>query len=87
MTLPLRSTRKHSENAFPRPLCTSLGWTVEAHLRQGYGLRETALTHDDALIGGFIVAFLRAALMWFLWIAPDLAMYFATGLIRLPPVF
>jgi hypothetical protein len=60
---------------------------VEAHLRQGYGLRETALTHDDALIGGFIVAFLRAALMWFLWIAPDLTMYFATGLIRLPPVF
>src|SRR5258708_16276442 len=23
MTLPLRSTRKHSENAFPRPLCAS----------------------------------------------------------------
>jgi hypothetical protein len=37
------------------------------------------LTHDDALIGGLIVAFLLAALMWFLWIAPDLAMYFATG--------
>jgi|GraSoiStandDraft_14_1057315.scaffolds.fasta_scaffold832521_1 hypothetical protein len=45
------------------------------------------LTHEDALIGGFIVAFLLAALIWFLWIAPDLAMYFATGLIRLPPVF
>ena len=45
------------------------------------------LTHDHALIGGFIVAFLLAALMWFLSIAPDLAMYFATGLIRLPPVF
>jgi hypothetical protein len=24
-------------------------------------------------MGGFIVAFLLAALMWFLWIAPDLA--------------
>jgi hypothetical protein len=45
------------------------------------------LTHDRALIGGFIVALLLAALMWFLWIAPDLARYFATGLIRLPPVF
>jgi hypothetical protein len=38
-------------------------------------------------IGAGIVAFLLAALIWFLWIAPDLAMYFATGLIRLPPVF
>ena len=45
------------------------------------------LTHDYASIGGFIVAFLLAALIWFLWFAPDLAMYFATGLIRLPPVF
>jgi hypothetical protein len=45
------------------------------------------LTHDDALIGGLIVVFLLAALIWFLWIAPDLAMYFAIGLIRLPPVF
>jgi hypothetical protein len=45
------------------------------------------LTQDDALIGGFIVALLLAALIWFLWIAPDLAMYFGTGLIRLPPVF
>jgi hypothetical protein len=45
------------------------------------------LTQDDALIGGFIVAFLLAALMWFLWIAPGLAMYFASGLIRLPPLF
>jgi hypothetical protein len=34
-----------------------------------------------------IVAFLLAALMWFLWIAPDLTMYFANDLIRLPPVF
>jgi hypothetical protein len=45
------------------------------------------LTHDHALIGGFIVAFLLAALIWLLWIAPDLAIYFATGLIRLLPVF
>jgi uncharacterized membrane protein len=45
------------------------------------------LTHDRALIGGSIVVLLLAALMWFLWIAPDLARYFATGLIRLPPVF
>jgi hypothetical protein len=44
------------------------------------------LTHDYALTGG-IVAVLLAALIWFLWIAPDLANYFATGLIRLPPVF
>src|SRR5262249_25894913 len=28
-----------------------------------------------------------AALIWFLWFARDLAMYFAAGLIRLPPVF
>ena len=45
------------------------------------------LTDDHALIGGFVVALLLAAVMWFLWIVPDLAMYFATGLIRLPPVF
>jgi hypothetical protein len=45
------------------------------------------LTDDYALVGGFIVAFLLATLMWFLWIASDLAMYFATGLIRLPPLF
>jgi hypothetical protein len=45
------------------------------------------LKHDYALIGAGIVAFLLAALIWLLWIAPDLAMYFATGLIRLPPVF
>jgi hypothetical protein len=45
------------------------------------------LTQDYALIGACIVAFLLAALMWFLWIAPDMAMYFATGLIRLLPVF
>jgi hypothetical protein len=45
------------------------------------------LTDDHALIGVFIVAFLLAALMWFLWIAPDLAIYFATGVIRPPPVF
>jgi hypothetical protein len=45
------------------------------------------LTHDHALIGAFIVALLLAALIWFLWMAPDLAMYFATGLIRLAPVF
>jgi hypothetical protein len=31
------------------------------------------LTHDHALIGGFIVAFLLAALMWFLWIAPGIS--------------
>jgi len=37
------------------------------------------LTHDYALIGGFIVAVVLAALIWFLWIAPDLAVYFATG--------
>jgi hypothetical protein len=43
---------------------------------------QDRLTHDHALIGGFIVAFLLAALMWFLWIAPELAMYFAAGLIR-----
>jgi hypothetical protein len=41
---------------------------------------------DHASIG-VIVAVLLAALIWFLWFAPDLAMYFATGLIRLPPVF
>jgi hypothetical protein len=40
--------------------------------------------HDYALIGAVIVAFLLVALIWFLWVAPDLAMYFATGLIRLP---
>jgi hypothetical protein len=45
------------------------------------------LTQDYALIGACIVAVLLAALICFLWIAPDLAMYFATGLIRLPPVF
>jgi hypothetical protein len=45
------------------------------------------LTDNYALIGAGIVSFLLAALIWFLWIAPDLAMYFATGLIRLPPVF
>jgi hypothetical protein len=45
------------------------------------------LAHDHALIGACIVAVLLATLIWFLWIAPDLAMYFATGLIRLPPVF
>jgi hypothetical protein len=45
------------------------------------------LTHDYALIGACIVAVLLAALIWLLWIAPDLAMYFATGLIRLAPVF
>ena len=45
------------------------------------------LTQDYALIAACIVAFLLAALMWFQWIAPDLAMYFATGLIRLPPMF
>jgi hypothetical protein len=45
------------------------------------------LTHDYALIGASIVAVLLAALICFLWIAPDLAMYFATGLIRLPPLF
>jgi hypothetical protein len=43
------------------------------------------LTQDYALIGACIVAVLLAALICFLWIAPDLAMYFATGLIRLPP--
>jgi hypothetical protein len=32
-------------------------------------------------------AFLLATLMWLLWIAPDMAMYFANGLIRPPPVF
>ena len=45
------------------------------------------LTHDDVLLGAFILAFLIAALIWFLWFAPDLAMHFATGVIRLPPVF
>ena len=45
------------------------------------------LTHDDVLIGAFIVTFLLAALAWFLWFAPDLAMHFSTGVIRLPPVF
>jgi hypothetical protein len=45
------------------------------------------LTHDYALIGACIAAFLLAGLIWFLWIAPDLAMYFGTGIIRLPPVF
>jgi hypothetical protein len=42
------------------------------------------LTHDYALIGACIAVFLLAALIWFLWIAPDLAMYFGTGIIRLP---
>jgi hypothetical protein len=32
------------------------------------------LTQDYALIGACIVAFLLAALMWFLWIAPDQAL-------------
>ena len=35
------------------------------------------LTHDYTLIGACIVAVLFAALIWFLWIAPDLARYFA----------
>jgi hypothetical protein len=34
---------------------------------------------DYALIGACIVAFLLAALIWFLWIATDLAMYFGTA--------
>jgi hypothetical protein len=45
------------------------------------------LTHDYALIGACIVGVLLAALISVLWIAPDLAMYFATGLIRLRPLF
>jgi hypothetical protein len=45
------------------------------------------LTQDHALIGAYIVAVLLAALICFLWIAQDLARYFAIGLIRLPPVF
>jgi hypothetical protein len=45
------------------------------------------LKHDYALIGAGIMVVLLAALISFLWIAPDLAMYFATGLIRLPPLF
>jgi hypothetical protein len=45
------------------------------------------LTHDHALIGACIAAALLAALIWCLWIAPDLAMYLGTGIIRLPPVF
>ena len=45
------------------------------------------LTHDHVLIGAFILAFLIAALIWFLWFTPNLAMHFATGVIRLPPVF
>ena len=39
------------------------------------------LTHDRALIGGFIVAFLVAGLAWFLWIAPNLAIRFGIGII------
>jgi hypothetical protein len=42
------------------------------------------LTHDYALVGGCIAVFLLAALIWFLWMRPDLVMYFGTGLIRLP---
>src|SRR5262249_39713373 len=45
------------------------------------------LKHDYALIGACIVAVLLAALTWFLWMAPDLAIYFATGIIRPPPMF
>jgi hypothetical protein len=45
------------------------------------------LTDDYVLVGACSVAFLLAALIWFLWIAPDLAMYFGTGIIRLPPLF
>jgi hypothetical protein len=41
------------------------------------------LTQDYALIGGFIVVVLLAALIWFLWLAPDLAL----GLIRFPSQF
>jgi hypothetical protein len=42
---------------------------------------------EIAAAGACIVAVLLAALIWFLLIVPDLAMYFATGLIRLPPAF
>src|SRR5262249_48323210 len=47
---------------------------------------ENRVPPDYASIG-VIVAVLLAALIWFLWFARDLAMYFAAGLIRLPPVF
>jgi hypothetical protein len=42
------------------------------------------LTHDYALVGGCIMVLLLAALIWFLWMRPDLVMYFGTGLMRLP---
>jgi hypothetical protein len=34
-----------------------------------------------------IAVTLLAALISFLWIGPDLAMYFGSGIIRLPPLF
>jgi hypothetical protein len=43
------------------------------------------LTHDSALIGACIGVILLAALISFLWMGPDLAMYFGTGIIRLSP--
>jgi hypothetical protein len=45
------------------------------------------LTHDYALIGMCIAVTLLAALISLLWIGPDLAMYFGSGIIRLPPLF
>jgi hypothetical protein len=41
------------------------------------------LTQDYALIGGFIVVVLLAALISFLWLAPDLAL----GLLQFPSLF
>jgi len=43
--------------------------------------------HDHALIGACIAAVPLAALILFLWIVPVLAMYFGTGIIRLPPPY
>jgi hypothetical protein len=34
------------------------------------------LSHDYALVVGCIMVILLAALIWFLWMRPDLVMYF-----------